>query len=127
MSDIRPELHPFASAGDSWLRTGESGELGRSARGCNDGVDQRTAHASSLKSMEARDRRAAGRGHLVLEHTGMFARLAYHPGGAEHGLGRQERGHLARQAGANAAVRQGLDHQINESGPAPREPGDGVE
>ena len=87
-----------------WGRPGERGQLGRAARGRLDGVDQAHPNTAPFQGMETGDRRAARRGHLILEHAGMLARVPYHHRGAQYGLSGQERGDVARQADADPAV-----------------------
>ena len=131
----QPELHRGSlsgrsggrEAGGGGERPGECRQLGRAVSRRLDGVHQGGAEAAALQGMQAGDRRAARRGHLVLEHAGMLAGIADHHGGAQHGLGGQECGHVSRQADADPAVAECLDHQVDEGRPAPRQAGHRVE
>ena len=122
-----------ASCGASDVAACVVGGAARAANSAERRVAASTASINAPRTPAALERRAARRsscprrGDLVLEQRRDADRSPAPSGGAEHGLRRQQRGHVAGQADPHAAVGERLDHQVDKRRPAPGEPGDGVE
>ena len=117
-------------------RGGESAKIGGvrihlpssvgAAGGGADRIDQGGAQAVAFEFGQSGDGGAAGRGHHVLEHGGMFAGFEHHRGGAQHRLRGQPHGIGPRQADAHAAIGERFDDQIDVGRAAAGETGDRI-
>ncbi len=88
---------------------------------------ERGAQSARLQRVEAGDGGPSRAGHLVLELARVGAGLDLQAGAAEHGLGRELQGGVARQADLDPGVRERLDDEEHVGRPAPRQPGHRVD